>query len=368
MAILSVLEFQDHTGEIMVSRIPQDGTAEIIMGSQLIVQDGQLAIFYRDGRPTDGFKAGRYTLSTQNLPIITKLLNFPMYGNKSPFRAYIYFIQLKIFTNLGWGTQTPIIFRDSELKAVSLRAHGSFSIRIGNPNIFLNTIVGSQGLETTFAIEEYIRRIIVSRFANFLPTVLTSVYDIAQRYRDIEIGLKQAVHDDLAQYGLDLVDMLVEAITVPPEVQDMINRAAGSRALSANEMGVYKELAISDAIRDGSKEPNSAFSEMIGIGAGIGIGQQIGASMGNQQAATPPPLSQVPPPIMTSPAIWYVAINNQQSGPYTLESVISYIKSGQVVGSTLMWRQGLPAWSAVGQIAELSPYLTSLMPPPLPTL
>ena len=179
---------------------------------------------------------------------------------------------------------------------------------------------------------------------------------------------KRQVHDDLAQYGLDLVDMLVEAITVPPEVQDMINMAAGSRALSANEMGVYKELAISDAIRDGSKEPNSAFSEMIGIGAGIGIGQQIGASMGNQQAATPPPLSQVPPPIMTSPAIWYVAINNQQSGPYTLESVISYIKSGQVVGSTLMWRQGLPAWSAVGQIAELSPYLTSLMPPPLPTL
>ena len=357
---MSVLQFQDSTGEIMVARLPQEGTAEFITGSQLIVQDGQLAIFYRDGRPLDGFRPGRHTLTTQNLPLITRLINVPTFGAKSPFRAYIYFIQLKVFTNLGWGTPTPILFRDQELKAVSLRAHGTFSLKIQDPNAFLRTIIGSQGLETTFAIEEYVRRIIVSRFANFLPNVLTSVFDLAQRYRDIEVGLKQAVHDDLAQYGLETVDLLVEAITVPTEVQDMINRAAGTRALDTAELSRYEAVAVSDALRAAATQPGGGMADMMGIGAGMAVGQQIaGAMTGQSQSPAPPPL----PPQGVQ---WYAGIGGQQVGPLDENALRVQIQSGQITAATLVWRQGLANWEAAGSVPELAPLFTAAEPPPLP--
>jgi len=352
--MLSVIEFQDPTGEIMVARIPQEGTAEFMTGSQLVVQDGQLAVFYRDGKPTDGFKPGRHTLSTQNLPIITRLVNLPSFGLRSPFRAYVYFLQLKTFTNLGWGTPTPILFRDSEFKAVSLRAHGTSALRISDANVFLHTIIGSQSLETTFAIQEYIRRIVVSRFASFLPGVLTSILDLAPKYREIEVGLKQAVHDDLAQYGLELVDLLVEAITVPPEVQEMINRAAGSRALDTTELGRYQAMAISDALRDSAKQPGGGMADVVGLGAGLAIGQQLA---GGAAPAGPPPLPQS--------AQWYVGKSGQQLGPFTQNDVIGQIKAGQVNRDTLVWRDGMPNWAAAGQTPEFGAMFGS-GPPPLP--
>lgn len=358
MAMMSVLEFQDPTGEIMVARMPQEGTGEYTMGSQLIVQDGQLAAFYRDGRLTDGFKPGRYSLNTQNLPILTKLLNLPTYGTKSPFRCYLYFIQLKVFTNLGWGTPTPIIFRDSELKAVSLRAHGTFAMRISDPNLFLRTIIGSQGLETTYHIEEYLRRIIVSRFANLLPSLLSSIYDLAQKYKEIEVELKQAVRDDLAQYGLELVDILVEAITVPQEVQEMINRAAGSRALDTSEINRYQALAVSDAIRNSSNSGNSGSGliDVIGLGAGMALGGQI--INNNAVQSSPPPV----PAIMKC----HVVINGQPCGPHSLETLNSYIQSGHLNSDTLVWCQGMASWMSASNVVEVSQLLCSVKPPPIP--
>ena len=352
--MLSVIEFQDPVGEIMVARVPIRGTAEFATGSQLIVQDGQLAVFYRDGRPTDGFKAGRHTLTTQNLPILTKLLNLPSYGLKSPFRAYVYFIQLKTFTNLGWGTPTPILFRDSEFKAVHLRAHGIFSLRIEDPNVFLRTIVGSQGFETTHAIEEFVRRIIVARFANFLPSKLTTVLDLPAQYQEIEAGLKKEVFDDLAQYGLGLVDLLAEAITVPPEVQEMIDRAAGSRALDQSELRRYQTMAISDAVRDSAKQPGGGAAEMIGLGAGMAMGQQIAADVAR---AGPPPFDQG--------AQWHVAPGGKPEGPLTIEDIQARARDGQVTPKTLVWRNGMSSWTAAGDMPELHA-LFGAEPPPIP--
>ncbi len=284
---MSVVQFQDSTGEVMVARVPWEGTAEFVLGSQLIVQDGQLAVFYRDGRPTDAFKSGRYSLNTQNLPVLSKMLKLATFGTKSPFQAYVYFVQLKTFVNLGWGTATPILFRDTEFKAVHIRANGSFSLRVENPSVFLKTIVGSQGLSNTHSIEEYTRRIIISRFADTLPAILKSVLDLPAHYREIEVSLKKAVFDDLEQYGLKLVDLLVEAITVPPEVQQMIDRAAGSRALDESELKRYKEAAMSDALRDAAKNPGSGAD---GITAGLGIGAGLG--MAKEMIGQPNPPSE----------------------------------------------------------------------------
>ena len=285
-----VVEFQDKLGQIMVARVPPEGTAELVTGSQVIVQDGQIAAFFHDGKPADTFRAGRYTLSTQNLPVLGKLLNLVTLS-RSPFRSYVYFVAQKTFTDLGWGTATPIMFRDTEFKVVNLRAHGTFAVRITEPNVFLHTLVGTQGAETTDAVEQYLRKAIVSRFAQVLPEVMTTVIDLPQSYEKLAVRVKQAVRDYFAQYGLELVDLIVESITVPPEVQQAINRAAGTRAVGADEVGHYERVMRSEALRDAAKQPgNEAASGLaagLGIGAGMGVARETGVGCNSEVAAQP---------------------------------------------------------------------------------
>jgi membrane protease subunit (stomatin/prohibitin family) len=340
---MSVIEFQDATGEILVARVPQEGTGEFVTGSQLIVQDGQVAVFFRDGRPTDGFKAGRYTLETKNLPA---------YGGRSPFRAYVYFVQLKTFTNLGWGTPQPILYRDKKFEAIHLRAFGAFSIRVGNPSTLLKTLVGSQGIETTYAIEEWLRKFIAARFATLLPSVLDTILDLAEKYGEIAAALKQTVHDELAQYGIELVDLLVESISVPDEVQKMINRAAGTRAFADSEVGKAKDLAMADALRDSANQPTGGgMAEAMGMGAGFAMAQQMGASPG------------APPPAPPAAVQWYTSHGGQQAGPFNASGLMSLAQSGQLRTDTYVWRHGMAGWVPAGQVAELAAVLG---PPPPP--
>jgi membrane protease subunit (stomatin/prohibitin family) len=278
-----VIQYTDPTGDVMVARMPSEGTADLNSGSQLIVQDGQFAVFYHDGKPADGFRAGRFSLETQNLPILSKLLNLATFGS-SPFRSYVMFVALKTFTNMGWGTSSPILFRDSEFKIISLRAHGVFSIRIGAREVFLQTIVGTQRMETSSAIKAFLRSIISSRLAQVLPEVLTTVVDLPKHYQTIAAKVKNSVRDEFEQYGLELVDLLIEAVTLPTEVQDAINRAAGSRALGIEEIDRYERVARSDALRDAAKIPSSGADAMT-AGVGLAAGMQMAKSMTAPAAA-----------------------------------------------------------------------------------
>ncbi len=359
---LSVIEFQDPTGEVIIARIPNEGSSEIIFGSQLIVQDGQQAVFFRDGNPTDVFGPGRYTLSTQNLPVLSKLLKLPTFGGKSPFRAYVYYIHLKTFINLGWGTPTPILFRDEEFKAVHIRAHGSFSLRVSDPNLFLRTIIGSQGIQTTFAIQEYARRIIVPRFANLFPSILTTILDLPSQYKKIEISLKNAVYDDLQQYGLELVDLVVEAISVPPEVQKMIDRAAGSRALDESELHRYKITAMSDALRDSANQPvGNGIAGAMAFGTGLAMAGEMAGSTNKSPASTPPPI-----PSATSKKQWFAAIAGKQTGPLSREQIKFQIMSGGISKETYVWQEGMAQWVKAGTIPDINSQFSVTPPPPLP--
>jgi membrane protease subunit (stomatin/prohibitin family) len=289
-----VIEFQDETGQILVARVPPQGTAELVSGTQLIVQDGQIAAFFHEGKPTDGFRAGRYALSTQNLPVLSKLLNLAALG-KSPFRSYVYFIALKTFIDLGWGTASPIMFRDSEFRIVNLRANGSFALRIRDPRTFLHTLVGTQGLETSADIEAYLRKIIVSKLTQILPTVMTTVLDLPVKYDELAVKVKQAVYEQFDQYGLELVDMIVESITVPPEVQESINRAAGTRAVGRDELGHYERVMRSEALRDGAKQPGSAAGAGLSAGLGAGAGISVAKDLLNPPATSTETAAQAQP-------------------------------------------------------------------------
>lgn len=287
MAILDLIEFLDPTGEIIVARMPQEESGEFRLGSQLVVQQGQTALFFKDGRVLDTFGPGRHTLSTSNLPLLGGLIGAP-FGGRSPFRCYVYYVAAKTFINQGWGTPTPVLFRDAEFRMVNLRAHGNYSIRVSDPALFCHTLVGTKGLETTYALQEFFRSIIVSRLNEVLGQTMRSVLDLAAQYNAISLGVKNAVRGDFSQYGLELVDLIVEAITVPPDVQAMINRATG---VAVQDTEKYHQIAVSDALLNASRNPGAA-GEGLGLGLGLGMAQK----MLNQTTAPAQPPAAAPAP------------------------------------------------------------------------
>jgi membrane protease subunit (stomatin/prohibitin family) len=163
---LEAIEWFDETGKEIVHRIPEKGSGEIKFGAQLTIRESQVAVLFYKGKATDPFGPGRHTLTTANIPIITKLLSIPWAGT-SPLRAEVYMVNMKIFPNLTWGTRDPVAFKDSELSLIRLRAFGVFNIQVVQPLLFINSLVGTQGIFKTEDIEEYLNRVLVSRYNDY---------------------------------------------------------------------------------------------------------------------------------------------------------------------------------------------------------
>lgn len=167
LVFLENLEWFDETGKELVHRLPEKGSGEIKYGAQLTVRESQADIFFYQGKAIEAFGPGRHTLKTLNIPILTKIISIP-WGLTSPLRAEMYFVNLKIFTNLKWGTRDPVAFKDSELGLIRLRAFGVFNLQIFQPILFINSMVGTQGIFSTKEIEKYLNCVIVSRFNDYM--------------------------------------------------------------------------------------------------------------------------------------------------------------------------------------------------------
>jgi membrane protease subunit (stomatin/prohibitin family) len=285
---LSVIEFFDNTGQQIVHRWPETGSTDIKWGSQLVVQESQSAVFFRDGRALDTFGPGRYTLATQNLPLITGLLSMP-FGGTSPFQAEVYFVSQKVFTNLHWGTAEPILFRDAEFSMVRLRAYGIYSVRVTDAQLFVNKIVGTQNVYTSDALNDFFRNMIVSRLNNLLGETLKSILDLPKSYDALDAAAKSRVKDDFGQYGVELVDLIINAITPPDEVQKVIDERTGMGVVG--NMGQYMQFKSARAIEEAAQNTSGAAGSMAGLGAGAGIGfalpGMIAQAMQQAQNAAP---------------------------------------------------------------------------------
>lgn len=268
---LEVIEWFDETGRTMMHRIPEQGSAEIKFGAQLIVRESQAAIFFRDGKAYDILGPGRHTLSTLNLPLITKVLSLP-FGFKSPFRVEIYFANIKIFTHLKWGTKEPVAFKDAELGLVRLRGFGTYTMRITQPLLLINTLVGTQGIYGTEEIEDFLRDVIVSRVNDLLGEMLDTVFNLPAYYDELGAAIKSRVHEDFARYGITLLDFYINNITPPAEVQKMIDAKAGMQAVG--DLDSFMKFKAAKAMGD------AATAEGAGGDAGSGMGLGLGAGLG----------------------------------------------------------------------------------------
>lgn len=275
---LEVIEWLDESGSEIVHRVPEDGSGETKLGAQLIVRDSQAAIFFKSGRGLDVFGPGRHTLSTANLPILTKVLSLP-WGFTSPFRAEVYFVNQKTFTNLRWGTKDPVAFKDRELGLVRLRAFGAFTIRIVEPLLFVNSLVGTQGVFSTADVEDYLREVIVSRFNDYLGEQVDTLVELPQRYDEMGAAVRERLESDFGKYGIALGDFLIGRITPPEDVQRRIDERAGMAAVG--DLDDYLKFRAAGALGDGGANGGGTNGGGNGNGgAGGAMEMGLGAGLG----------------------------------------------------------------------------------------
>ncbi len=281
MAILDVIEFLDPTGRQLVHRVPEGGSGEFRLGSQLVVRESQTAVFFRDGKALDLFGPGRHTLSTANIPLLANLISIP-FGGKSPFRAEVYFVNMADLLDMKWGTMEPVTFRDSEFGMVRLRAFGAYAMNVADPQLFVNKVVGTQGLYETGQIEDYLRTIIVSRFNDLMGQTMKTLLDLPQYYNELGTGLKTAVADDFGNLGLNLKALYVTAITPPEEVQKRIDERTGMGVVG--NMQQYMQYQAAQAVGNLGKGDGEGGGDVAGAaGAGLGLGAGMGMGAGMAQ-------------------------------------------------------------------------------------
>ncbi|MDD2465108.1 MAG: SPFH domain-containing protein [Desulfobulbus sp.] len=273
--LLESLEWFDESGQELLHRLPEHGSGELKFGAQLTVRESQAAVLFYKGKACDAYGPGRHTLKTGNIPILTKILSTP-WGMVSPLRSEVFFVNLKVFTDLKWGTRDPVAFRDAELGLVRLRAHGVFNIRVVQPVLLINTLAGTMGRFTTEQVEDFLRQVIVSRFNDYLGEHLRSLFDLPGNFDEIAEGLQKRLVLDFARFGLALDALYVTSITPPEEVQQAIDDR--SRLSLIKDMDNFVRMKAAMAMEKAATSGGEA-----GAGLGLGLGMMMPAMFGQLQ-------------------------------------------------------------------------------------
>lgn len=287
--IFDVVEYMDPSGREMVHRIPEQGSGDFRIGSQLIVRESQTAVFFRDGKALDNFGAGRHTITTANIPLLVNLLSIP-FGGQTPFKAEVYFVNMKEFLDQKWGTPEPVALRDKELGLVRLRAFGAYSMQISDPALFVNKVVGTQGMYDTSRISDFLRSIIVSKLIDLMGETSTSLFDLPRMYEEMAAGVKVKTQDDFANVGIALKSLYVSSISPTEDTAKAIDERAAMGAIG--NMQAYIQFKAARAMGDAATaggEAGSLAGAGVGLGAGVGIGAAMAgaisqAMQGGQQA------------------------------------------------------------------------------------
>ncbi len=351
---IDVIEWTDDSHDTMVYRFPRHNN-EIKYGAKLTVRESQMAIFVNEGVIADVLGPGIYELETKNLPVMTSLEHWDHAFN-SPFKAEVYFVNTKRFTDLKWGTKNPIMVRDPEFSMVRLRAFGTYEIRITDPKQFMNEIVGTDNHFTVDEIDEQLTNLIVSKFTTILGESNIPVLDLASNYEKFSEYISEKIAPYFGEYGLHLTKILVENISLPDNVEKALDRRS-SREITGD---LDKNIKYQTGEALGS-DSGGSMGDMIGMGAGIAMGQSMAESFNRKDIDknTPPPLPE------RNSTMYYIALDDEQEGPFDIRTVQLFINEKKIKKDTLIWTEGLQDW--VEAYSVLEKYFNAT-PPPLPKI
>ncbi len=361
--LIDIIQWLDDSSNTLVYRFERMNN-EIKYGAKLTVREGQMAVFINEGQLADVFKPGMHTLTTQNMPVLSTLKGWK-YGFESPFKAEVYFVNTRKFTDLKWGTPGPATMRDSEFGIVRATAFGIYAIRISDPGIFIKDISGTEGRFTTDSIQENLRGKIGLRIKEVMPELGLSIIDMEAKVSVLGQMLRDRIQPDFAAMGLELVEVQVQDIGLPEEVEKAIDKRGAIAAVG--NLQAYTQYETASSIHDAATTPNSAAGAGMGLGAGFAMGGNMVGQMGGAMAATSAsaPASSVAPPPLPAQATFHVAVNGAQTGPFDMGTLQGQAGSGVLKRDSLVWKAGMAQWAKAGDVPELGALFAGV-PPPLP--
>src|SRR6187551_364083 len=259
--LIDIIEWTDDSRDTISFRFP-DNDAEIKRGAQLIVRESQVAQFMYLGEFGDTFGPGKHTLTTDNIPILTTLKSWK-YGFESPFKADVYYLVTRVFTGNKWGTSNPVLMRDNDFGIVRARAFGTYDFRITDPKLFLKEVAGS---DQHFRLDEFadtMRSRIVSLFSEALAQAKIPVLDVASRYSEVGNALLPLLNGvTVGKYGIEFASFILENVSVPPEVEQAIDKRSSMAAVGNLNDYVKYQMAQGMGTPGGGGSPGGFASEM----------------------------------------------------------------------------------------------------------
>ncbi|QRP47349.1 SPFH domain-containing protein [Amycolatopsis sp. FDAARGOS 1241] len=376
---IDIIEWTDDSRDTIVWRFPRYEN-EIKMGAKLTVRESQAAVFVNEGQVADAYPPGMYTLQTQNMPIMSTLKGWK-YGFNSPFKAEVYFVNTRQFTDLKWGTQNPIILRDPEFGMVRLRAFGGYAVRVVEPVALLKELAGTDPQFRTEEVSEYLRQMIIGKVGPAIAAAKVPMLDLVTQQDRIGGAIASALNLELRANGVEISKFIIENISVPPEVEAAMDKRTQMGVVG--DLDQYTKFQSANAIEAAANNQGGA-GEGLGIGLGMALGQRAAGPQGAPQQYQQPqyqqtqyqqpmapqyqppsaPTPQVPPPLPQSEQ-WFIGANGQQLGPFDRGQLGQQISAGTLTRETLVWKSGMPQWTPAAQAPEVSP-LFGATPPPLP--
>lgn len=366
---VDVVEWKDNSSDTLVWRFERWQDA-IKQGAKLTVREGQVAIFVSEGQIADVFPPGLYRLETRNLPVLTTLRHWD-HGFNSPFKADVYFVSTRRFTDLKWGTRNPIMLRDPEFGPVRLRAFGSYTIKVADAPLFLREVVGTDGHFTTDEISNQLRNLIVAKIAEALARSGVPVLDLAARYDKLSRFVTERTAPLVqASYGIELLQLLVENVSLPPAVEQALDRRTSMGVIG--DLDRYTRFQAAEALGQGGAE--GVVGAGVGLGAGMAMAQQVADAFSRGSAAPASaagpslqagaPQAGAPPPLPGS-VRYHVALDGTAQGPFALDALRRLSAEGRLTRDSMVWTSGMADWAAAGLRSDLA-FLFGDQPPPLP--
>ena len=361
MALIDIVKCEINEKELVY----KSNSDDLRLGTQLVVYPGQTAFFMKGGQILDRFNSGTYTLKTENIPLLNKIINLP-FGSRSPFKAEVWFINTLAVLDSKWGTATPIQIEDPKYDViVPVRAYGQYGLKVKYPRLFLESLVGNMSSFSVEKVRTYFKGKVMSQLNNLISDKLTqdkiSILTINSHLNTISAHIQQSIGQEFEKYGLEIENFYVISISVPEDdasfakLKEAKDLAARMKIAGRDLYQMDRSFGVLDTAAANESGSGNLINAGLGIGAGLAVGTQVGTMATN--TFSPPPLPQN--------VQYFIALNGQQLGPYDTNTISTYIVNKQITAETLIWKHGMPNWEKTFSLPEFK-HLFTVTPPPLP--